>query len=179
MICSINSCQEKPIWLQLVAISSNENMWFVNYYPWLQFDPIKVERSIQKVQNQFVYCLFDYPSFPWKPIPTLIESVHLEEFFLESQRVLAFCSKQKTMLNNMEDEIIGCLSMEFEVMQVDLNMLECVIIMIIWILIQFLGNGLLLGLIQYDRLGGDPLKRRICDQVSNFSILSVLDNNCT
>ena len=72
------------------------------------------------------------------------------------------------MLNNMEDEIIGCLSMEFEVMQVDLNMLECVIIMIIWILIQFLGNGLLLGLIQYDRLGGDPLKRRICDQVSKF-----------
>ena len=51
MMCSINSCQEKPIWLQLVAISSNENMWFVNYYPWLQFDPIKVERSIQKVQN--------------------------------------------------------------------------------------------------------------------------------
>ena len=81
------------------------------------------------------------------------------------------------MLNNMEDEIIGCLSMEFEVMQVDLNMLECVIIMIIWILIQFLGNGLLLGLIQYDRLGGDPLKRRISDQVSNFSILNILDNN--
>ena len=75
------------------------------------------------------------------------------------------------MLNNKEDEIMGCLSMEFEVMQVDLNMLECVIIMIIWILIQFLGNGLLLGLIQYDRLGGDPLKRRISDQVSNFSIL--------
>ena len=71
----------------------------------------------------------------------------------------------------MEDEIIGCLSMEFEVMQIDLNIVECVMIMIIWILIQFLGNGLLLGLIQYDRLGGDPLKRRISDQVSNFSIL--------
>ena len=78
------------------------------------------------------------------------------------------------MLNNMEDEIIGCLSMEFEVMQIDLNIVECVMIMIIWILIQFLGNGLLLGLIQYDRLGGDPLKRRICDQVSNFSILDHL-----
>ena len=83
------------------------------------------------------------------------------------------------MLNNMEDEIIGCLSMEFEVMQVDLNIVECIMIMMIWILIQFLGNGLLLGLIQYDRLGGDPLKRRICDQVSNFSMLSVLDNNYT
>ena len=48
MMCSINSCQEKPIWLQLVAISTNGNMWFVDYYPWLQFDPIKVERSVQK-----------------------------------------------------------------------------------------------------------------------------------
>ena len=78
------------------------------------------------------------------------------------------------MLNNMEDEIIGSLSMEFEVMQVDLNIVECIMIMMIWILIQFLGNGLLLGLIQYDRLGGDPLKRRISDQVSNFSILDHL-----
>ena len=71
-----------------------------------------------------------------------------------------------TLPYNVENEIIGCLPIEFEVMQVDLNILECIGIVIIWILIQFLGNGLLLGLIQYDRLGGDPLKRRICDQVS-------------
>ena len=73
-----------------------------------------------------------------------------------------------TLSYNMENEIIGCLPIEFEVMQVDLSIKECIGIMIIWILIQFLGNGLLLGLIQYDRLGGDPLKRRICDQVSRI-----------
>ena len=71
-----------------------------------------------------------------------------------------------TLSYNVENEIIGCLPIEFEVMQVDLNIKERIGILMIWILIQFLGNGLLLGLIQYDRLGGDPLKRRISDQVS-------------
>ena len=34
------------------------------------------------------------------------------------------------------------------------------------VIYQTIGNGLLFGLIQFDRLGGDPLKRRITDQVS-------------
>ena len=71
---------------------------------------------------------------------------------------------------NVEDEIIGCLPIKFEAMPVDLSIMECTIIVIIWILIQFLGNCLLMGLIQYDRLGGDPLKRRISDQVSNLKL---------
>ena len=58
------------------------------------------------------------------------------------------------------------MSLEFEFMETDLNAVECTLIVIVWILIQFLGNGLLLGLIQHDRLGEDPLKRRISDQVS-------------
>ena len=37
-----------------------------------------------------------------------------------------------------------------------------------WALYQTIGNGLLFGLIQFDRLGGDPLKRRITDQVSSI-----------
>ena len=57
------------------------------------------------------------------------------------------------------------LCLEFEFKETDLNAVECLIIVIIWILIQFLGNGLMLGLIQHDRLGEDPLKRRISDQV--------------
>ena len=73
---------------------------------------------------------------------------------------------------NVEDEIIGCLPIKFEAMPVDLSIMECTIIVIIWILIQFLGNCLLMGLIQYDRLGGDPLKRRISDQVSNFKLVN-------
>ena len=45
---------------------------------------------------------------------------------------------------------------------------EKVMLGIIWILLEIVGNGLIFGLIQFDRLGGDPLKRRITDQVQWF-----------
>ena len=67
------------------------------------------------------------------------------------------------------------LCLEFEFKETDLNAVECSIIVIIWILIQFLGNGLMLGLIQHDRLGEDPLKRRISDQV--IFLISKLSHN--
>lgn len=35
-----------------------------------------------------------------------------------------------------------------------------------WFLTETFGNGLLFGLIHFDIFGGDPLKRRITDQVS-------------
>ena len=37
---------------------------------------------------------------------------------------------------------------------------------ITWGLMQFPCNALIFGLVQFDRLGGDPLKRRVTDQVS-------------
>ena len=40
-----------------------------------------------------------------------------------------------------------------------------VVAAMIWILLQFPCNFLLFGFVQFDRLGGDPLKRRITDQV--------------
>ena len=43
---------------------------------------------------------------------------------------------------------------------------EKIVIGFIWILVETLGNSMLFGLVQFDRLGGDPLKRRIVDQVS-------------
>ena len=48
----------------------------------------------------------------------------------------------------------------------ELTNAETAAIVIIWFSIQFFGNGLLIGLIQFDRFGEDPLKRRINDQVS-------------
>ena len=51
-------------------------------------------------------------------------------------------------------EVLNCLNDE-----------EITIVVIIWFVIQVFGNGMLLGLIQYDRFGNDPLKRRINDQV--------------
>ena len=43
---------------------------------------------------------------------------------------------------------------------------EKVIFGLQWFLFQVIGNGLLIGIIQFDRFGADPLKRRITDQVS-------------
>ena len=53
----------------------------------------------------------------------------------------------------------------FKIISTDLDIWESSIIIFIWVIIQVFGNGLLLGAIQYDRLGEDPLKRRISDQV--------------
>ena len=57
------------------------------------------------------------------------------------------------------------------------TILEKVLAFIAWILLQFPCNGMMLGLIQFERLGGDPLKRRLTDQVhklKNVSLLSFL-----
>ena len=48
--------------------------------------------------------------------------------------------------------------------------LEKVLAFIAWFLLQFPCNGMMLGLIQFERLGGDPLKRRLTDQVHKFKI---------
>ena len=48
----------------------------------------------------------------------------------------------------------------------ELNICEKIVIGMFWILIVVFGNGFLIGIIQFDRFGGDPLKRRIVDQVN-------------
>ena len=39
-----------------------------------------------------------------------------------------------------------------------------------WTLLEILGNGLIFGMIQFERLGADPMKRRLTDQVSKYLI---------
>ena len=55
---------------------------------------------------------------------------------------------------------------------ISLTNIEKIVIGVLWFLIEVIGGLLLLGLIQYERFGGDPLKRRIIDQVliSNLRI---------
>ena len=52
---------------------------------------------------------------------------------------------------------------------ISLTNLEKIVIGVLWFLIEVIGNLLLLGLIQYERFGGDPLKRRLIDQVRKIS----------
>ena len=55
---------------------------------------------------------------------------------------------------------------EFLNEDLELNICEKIVIGVFWILIVVFGNGFLIGIIQFDRFGGDPLKRRIVDQVN-------------
>ena len=57
-------------------------------------------------------------------------------------------------------------TIKFDANRINLNLLESVAISAVWILLQTFGNGMLIGMILYEREGnGDPLKRRIIDQV--------------
>ena len=62
----------------------------------------------------------------------------------------------KMNLTNVEQQ-------PFYVIEVDL--IVRIISGIIWLFLEIPCNFLLFGLVQFDRLGGDPLKRRITDQV--------------
>ena len=55
--------------------------------------------------------------------------------------------------------------------------IQFVLILISWFLIEFIGNALLIGLIQFERMEGDPLKRRMTDQLltSVYIMLVVLN----
>ena len=48
----------------------------------------------------------------------------------------------------------------------EIQMVDKIIAGIFWILYTIPGNALMFGIVQFDRLGGDPLKRRITDQVT-------------
>ena len=54
---------------------------------------------------------------------------------------------------------------EFSTEDLSFNAFEKVGIAVMWLVIQIPGNIMLYGIIQFDRIGGDPLKRRIQDQV--------------
>ena len=82
---------------------------------------------------------------------------HLANFtFIDDEKELDL----ETSLLDMEDTV------KFEARESDLNTMECIIISIISLLLQTCGNAMLIGMILYEVQGnGDPLKRRIIDQV--------------
>ena len=54
---------------------------------------------------------------------------------------------------------------EFSVENYTFNIPEKFFIAMVWLIVQIPGNIMLMGIIQFDRHGGDPLKRRLQDQV--------------
>ena len=65
------------------------------------------------------------------------------------------------------------LETEFKSVEIELIAVEKALIGILWFLIEAIGSVLLIGLIQFERLNGDPCKRRIVDQVSKSIFTSI------
>ena len=57
----------------------------------------------------------------------------------------------------------------------EFSIAEKAIAVIVWIVMEFICNPLLFGIVQFERLGGDPLKRRITDRVFRTKTLNVLN----
>ena len=49
----------------------------------------------------------------------------------------------------------------------EVSVTERVLSFVTWFLTNSLGNGMMIGIVQFERFGGDPLKRRVTDQVSH------------
>ena len=58
------------------------------------------------------------------------------------------------------------MTIEFVTITNEYETWQIVVIAVIWIFLETIGNGLLLSLIHYYKFGGDPLKWRIVDHVS-------------
>ena len=60
---------------------------------------------------------------------------------------------------------------EYSITVEEIPLADRVIAGVLWNLYEFPGNALMFGMVQFDRFGGDPLKRRITDQVLTFLLL--------
>ena len=91
---------------------------------------------------------------------------HCSNTILKAFSLLLLCSKISTThfwyaLCKVKMSIANVVNFEVN----ETITIEKVLAFIAWILLQFPCNGMMVGLIQYERLGGDPLKRRLSDQV--------------
>ena len=75
--------------------------------------------------------------------------------------------------NNFDEEVFEAeenftnSNWSFYAMEVEeYTMADKIVSFVTWGLLNFPCNAMMFGLVQFDRLGGDPLKRRVTDQVS-------------
>ena len=82
-----------------------------------------------------------------------------------ANRTFGICDSLEVNMTTLDEDFIEELRRS-QHKPFDFSTNEKLIFAVEWVVYQTMGNGLLFGLIQFDRLGGDPLKRRITDQVS-------------
>ena len=69
----------------------------------------------------------------------------------------------------IENDSINALS-EVSFKSNEFTAVEKIVAILVWIILEFVCNPLLFGLVHFERIGGDPLKRRITDQVRNLEM---------
>ena len=74
-------------------------------------------------------------------------------------------------------EEVSNITIKFEMITNEYETWQTAVIAIVWLVLETIGNGLLLSLIHYYKFGGDPLKWRIVDLVSTYISLQVLLNS--
>ena len=70
----------------------------------------------------------------------------------------------------MEDEYYNETVENFLSDEINFTWGEKILMAFEWILLETLANGLIFGMVQYERLGADPMKRRLTDQVRQGSL---------
>ena len=79
------------------------------------------------------------------------------------------------LIINMEE--VSNITIKFEMITNEYETWQTAVIAIVWLVLETIGNGLLLSLIHYYKFGGDPLKWRIVDLVSTYISLQLLFKN--
>ena len=70
----------------------------------------------------------------------------------------------------MEEEYLDDKVVNFQSNEINFTWGEKILMAFEWILLESLANGLIFGIVQYERLGADPMKRRLTDQVRQGSL---------
>ena len=79
----------------------------------------------------------------------------------------------------MEEEYLDVVN--FLSNEINFTLGEKILMAFEWILLETLANGLIFGMVQYERLGADPMKRRLTDQVrqGSLNLMSLLVDQCS
>ena len=77
-----------------------------------------------------------------------------------------------------EDEDLNSTIEEFHQNEIAFSTGEKICTFLEWISIITFGTGFNVLAIQYEKFGGDPLKRRLIDQVNELQLCISLENNC-
>ena len=102
-------------------------------------------------------------------IPNSTSFTGFEPFWLDldANQTLSLAINDYDLVRIEEENLdFGIEVRKYLVNEIHFSWGEKILMVFEWLILELLGNGLIFGLVQYERLGADPMKRRLTDQVS-------------